>query len=133
MNRDYDALSAADASIKAQWPTPLEIKTELPPAPAFNAKELLPDTLANFVLDEADRMPCAPDYIAAALVVCLGSVIGARCGLKPKRRDDWVVIPNLFGGVVGDPSTKKSPALGTVTRFLDILESKEADHTEGNL
>lgn len=111
----------------AAWPAPRDIKTELPPAPDFDAKVLLPDTLANFVLDEADRMPCAPDYIAAALIVCLGSVIGARCAIKPKRRDDWIVTPNLFGGIVGDPSVKKSPALGTVTRFLDRLEAKEAE------
>jgi hypothetical protein len=109
------------------WPAPTEIKTDLPSAPTFDAKALLPPTLADFVLDEADRMPCSPDYIAAALIVCLGSVIGARCGIKPKRRDDWVVTPNLFGGIVGDPSSKKSPALGTVTRFLDRLEAKEAE------
>ena len=66
----------------------------------------------------------------AALIVCLGSVIGARCGIKPKRRDDWIVTPNLFGGIVGDPSSKKSPALGTVTRFLDRLEAKEAEKLE---
>jgi len=112
------------------WPEPKEIKTDLPPAPDFDAKTLLPPTLADFVLDEADRMPCSPDYIAAALIVCLGSVIGARCGIKPKRRDDWVVTPNLFGGIVGDPSSKKSPALGTVTRFLDRLEAKEAEKLE---
>lgn len=109
------------------WPAPLEIKTDLPPAPPFDAKVLLPAPLADFVLDEADRMPCSPDYIAAALIVCLGSVIGARCAIKPKRRDDWIVTPNLFGGIVGDPSSKKSPALGTVTRFLDRLEAKEAE------
>lgn len=109
------------------WPEPREIKTELPAAPTFDAHALMPRTLADFVLDEADRMPCAPDYIAAALIVCLGSVIGARCALKPKRRDDWIVTPNLFGGIVGDPSSKKSPALGTVTRFLDRLETREAE------
>ena len=92
-------------------------------APEFDAGVLLPKALADFVLDEADRMPCSPDYIAAVLVVCLGSVIGARCGLKPKRRDDWIVVPNLWGGIVGDPSSKKSPAMGTVTRFLDRLET----------
>jgi phage/plasmid primase-like uncharacterized protein len=112
------------------WLEPMEVKTDLPPAPAFDAKTLMPATLADFVLDEADRMPCSPDYIAAALIVCLGSVIGARCGIKPKRRDDWLVTPNLFGGIVGDPSTKKSPALGTVTRFLDRLEVKEAEKLE---
>jgi hypothetical protein len=114
----------------ANWPVPTEIKTDLPPAPEFDAKAQLPPPLAGFVLDEADRMPCSPDYIAAALIVCLGSVIGARCSIKPKRRDDWIVTPNLFGGIVGDPSSKKSPALGTVTRFLDRLEAKEAEKLE---
>jgi hypothetical protein len=115
------------------WPAPTDIKTDLPPAPPFDAKALLPATLADFVLDEADRMPCSPDYIAAALIVCLGSVIGARCGIKPKRRDDWIVTPNLFGGIVGDPSSKKSPALATVTRFLDRLEAKEAEKLQDAL
>lgn len=114
-------------AVLASWPQPLEIKADLPPAPPFDAAALLPPKLAEFVLDEADRMPCAPDYIAAALLVSLGSVIGARCGIKPKRRDDWIVTPNLYGGVVGDPSSKKSPALGTVARYLDRLDSKEAE------
>ena len=83
------------------------------------------------MLDEADRMPCSPDYVAAALIVGLGSVIGARCAIKPKRRDDWIVTPNLFGGVVGDPSSKKTPAIGAPLRFLDRLEAKEAEkHAE---
>lgn len=117
-------------AINEAWPTPREIKTDLPPAPEFDAEAMLPKALAEFVLDEADRMPCAPDYIAAALIVSLGSVIGARCAIKPKRRDDWIVTPNLFGGIVGDPSSKKSPALSTVTRFLDRLEAKEAELLE---
>ena len=94
----------------SNWSEPKEIKSDLPLAPAFDANALLPTTLTDFVLDEADRMPCSPDYIVAALIVCLGSVIGARCSIKPKRRDDWIVTPNLFGGIVGDPSSKKSPA-----------------------
>lgn len=132
--------SALDADIESQqtrssvlmraWQQPREIKTELPAAPPFEAHVMLPKVLADFVLDEADRMPCAPDYIGAALIVSLGSVIGARCGLKPKRRDDWLVTPNLFGGVVGDPSSKKSPALGTVFRFLDRLEANESKKRE---
>lgn len=121
---ESDAIPAGELRV---WTEPKEIKTDLPLAPDFDASTLLPPTLADFVLDEADRMPCSPDYIAAALIVCLGSVIGARCAIKPKRRDDWIVTPNLFGGIVGDPSSKKSPALGTVTRFLDRLEAKEAE------
>lgn len=72
---DYNAFAEElddAAGIKPEsftWPAPTEIKTDLPPAPDFDAKVLLPATLADFVLDEADRMPCSPDYIAAALIV----------------------------------------------------------------
>ncbi len=123
-------LDADMGQIPPDWPEPMEIKSDLPLAPEFDARALLPATLADFVLDESDRMACPPDYVAATLVVALGSVIGARCAIKPKRRDDWVLTPNLFGGVVGDPSSKKSPALGTVTRFLDRLEAREAEKLE---
>jgi len=127
VKRCIDAAAVSGAAGADEWPEPTEIVSQLPRAPEFDASVLLPKALADFVLDEADRMPCSPDYIAAALVVCLGSVIGAKCGLKPKRRDDWIVVPNLWGGIVGDPSSKKSPALGTVTRFLDRLEAREAE------
>ena len=118
---------------KPSWPDPREIKADLPPAPQFEAAALLPKTLADFVLDEADRMPCAPDYIASALLVALGAVIGTSCAIKPKRRDDWIVTPNLYGGVVGDPSAKKTPAINTVMRFLDRLEAKEAKSLEDRM
>lgn len=110
-----------------EWPDPRPIVAELPPAPAFDAKTLLPGVLADYVLDEADRMPCPPDYIAPGLLVAIGAVIGSRCALKPKRRDDWLVTPNLFGGVVGDPGSMKSPAIDKGLRFLDRLEADEAE------
>ena len=122
-----------DTPASPSWPDPREIKADLPPAPPLDAAALLPKTLADFVLDEADRMPCAPDYIASALLVALGAVIGTKCAIKPKRRDDWIVTPNLYGGVVGDPSAKKTPAVNTAMRFLDRLEAKEAELLEERL
>lgn len=115
------------SGIGQQWPAPRPIKADLPPAPAFDGNVLLPKVLREFVLDEADRMPCSPDFVAAALMVALGSVIGARVALKPKRRDDWIVPPNLWGGIVGDPSSKKTPATGVVMRQMDRLEARQAD------
>ncbi len=129
---DTPPAPAAPKPVKVgHWPEPRPIKADLPPAPAFDAHLLMPPVLADFVLDEADRMPCAPDFIAAALVVALGSLIGARCAIKPKRRDDWIITPNLFGGVVGDPSSKKTPATSIPLRFLDRLQAAEAElHAE---
>ena len=113
------------------WSIPTEIAANLPPAPPFDGPMLLPKNLCEFVLDEADRMPCSPEFVAVALVCALGAVIGARCAIKPKRRDDWLVTPNLFGGVVGEPSSKKTPGISTALKFLDRLEAKEAErHAE---
>lgn len=110
-----------------EWPEHRPILDELLPAPAFDAAALLPPTLGAFVLDEAERMGCPPDFVAAALIVALGSVIGARAGLKMKRHDDWIVVPSLWGGIVGSPASKKSPAIAAVTRFLDRAEKQAAD------
>jgi hypothetical protein len=112
------------ASVNSQnddWPEPGEIKGELHPVPPFDAEILLPPVLRNWVMDEADRMPCPPDFIAAATVVALGSIIGARCAIKPKAWDDWLVVPNLWGGVVGLPSAKKSPAISAALKPLERL------------
>jgi hypothetical protein len=81
-------------------------------------------------MDEAERMPCPPDFIAAAALVALGSIVGARCAIKPKGRDSWLVVPNVWGGIVGDPSAKKSPAWGAALKPLDRLIAKALEaHT----
>jgi putative DNA primase/helicase len=104
-----------------EWPLPKPIVAELKPVPAFDAETLLPEALRAWVMDEAERMPCPPDFIAAAALVALGSIVGARCAIKPKARDSWLIVPNLWGGIVGDPSAKKSPAWGAALKPLDQL------------
>jgi hypothetical protein len=106
----------------AGWPPPRAIAHELRPVPAFQPETLLPEVLRAWVMDEAERMPCPPDYVAAAAaLVALGSLIGAGCAIRPKQNDSWLIVPNLWGAVVGDPSTKKSPALDAGLRPLDRL------------
>jgi putative DNA primase/helicase len=55
-------------------------------------------------------------------MVALSSVIGRKASIAPKRHDDWRVIPNLWGVVVGRPGVMKSPALSEVLKPLDRLE-----------
>ena len=114
----------ADGTVMAsscEWQEPRPITAALHPVPAFDPEALLPDALRGWVMDEADRMPCPPDYIAAAALVALGSIIGARCAIKPKARDAWLIVPNLWGGIVGLPSAKKSPAISSGLKPLDRL------------
>ena len=76
-------------------------------------------------------MPCPPEFIAAAAMVALGSIVGARCAIKPKARDPWLIVPNVWGGIVGDPSAKKSPAWGAALRPLDAADRQGASRRIG--
>ncbi len=123
---------AQASSVGAGWSEPKPIQAALHPVPAFDADTLLPEALRGWVMDEADRMPCPPDFIAAGALVALGAIIGARCAIKPKSRDSWLIVPNLWGGIVGLPSEKKSPSIGAALKPLDRLiaramESHRAD------
>ncbi len=72
-------------------------------------------------------MPCPPEFVAAAALVALSSIVGARCAIKPKARDPWLIVPNLWGGIVGDPSAKKSPAWAAALRPLDALIARASE------
>jgi hypothetical protein len=122
-----------DAPAGRLWGKPRPIRASLPPVPAFDAETLLPDALRAWIMDEAERMPCAPDFIAAAALVGLGAVIGARCAIKPKARDAWLIVPNLWGGMVALPSAKKSPAMDAALRPVDRLAGKAAEAHRGEL
>ena len=94
---------------------------------------MLPPVLRAWIMDEAERMPCPPDFVAAAALVALGSIVGARCAIKPKARDSWLIVPNLWGGIVGDPSAKKSPAWSAALKPLDRLIAKAREDHQATL
>lgn len=103
-------------------PEPEPIKQILCPVPAFDA-ELLPRPFRTWVVDMAHRMQCPVDFCAVGVVITLAGVIGAAIGIKPKRKDDWLIVPNCWGGVIGPPSKKKTPALQESTKPLGRLEA----------
>lgn len=103
------------------WHEPIPITVQQHKVPEFLPKILLPYPFDEWVLDEAYRMPCPPEYVAIASMVSLGSIIGCRCAIRPKALDDWIVVPNLWGGIVGAPSTKKSPAISVALKPLEKL------------
>jgi hypothetical protein len=48
--------------------------------------------------------------------------------VQPKARDDWQVVPNLWGLIVGRPGVMKSPALGESLKPLHRLQAAEFEH-----
>jgi hypothetical protein len=69
-------------------------------------------------------MPCPVEFIAVAFLVSLGAAAGAQVAIHPKALDSWAVVPNLWGGIVGLPSAKKTPALSSALAPLEFLIEK---------
>ncbi|MCP5415258.1 MAG: DUF3987 domain-containing protein [Chromatiaceae bacterium] len=120
------------AEMPPAWESPKPIPSMLLPVQAFDVA-LLPESLRGWVSDIADRMQCPPDFPAVGAMVALSSVIGRRTCIAPKRHDDWLVFPNLWGGVVGRPGVMKSPALSESLRPLDRLQAAASDAHEDEL
>lgn len=115
---EYDAL-----------PQPEPIDQQLPAVPALDLN-LIPAPMRDWIADVAYRMQCPVDYCAVGALVALAGVVGASVGIRPKRRDDWLVIPNLWGGVIGPPSKKKTPALADMLKALGRLEVAAKDGSQ---
>ena len=113
-----------DDHLADTWPEPTPLPDALPPVQPFDP-DLLPDALRGWVTDIAHRMQCPPDFPAVGALVALSSLIGARAVVQPKARDDWQVVPNLWGLIVGRPGVMKSPALGESLKPLNRLQATE--------
>jgi len=114
-------------SVSEDWPDPEALPAKTPPVEAFRA-ELLPGVLSPWIMDIADRMQCPPDFPAIGAIVALSSLIGRKIGIRPKRYDNWLVVPNLWGIIIGRPGIMKSPALDQALLPLKriAIEAKRA-------
>jgi hypothetical protein len=109
--------------------TPEPVQAELRPVDPFDL-DLIPEPFRDWVSDIAHRMGCPVDFVAIGAIVVASSVISAGAGIHPKRKDDWLCVPNLWAAVIGPPSTLKSPALSEVMKPLVRLEMKASEEFE---
>lgn len=103
------------------WSEPREIPSGLSPVEAFSP-HLLPEALRPWIEDISERIGCPPDFPAVAAVVGLASVVGGKVTVRPSRKDDWTVTPNLWGAPIGRPGVLKSPAVEEALKPLKRLE-----------
>ncbi|MDZ7697632.1 MAG: DUF3987 domain-containing protein [Deltaproteobacteria bacterium] len=116
-----------------EWPEPEPIQETLPLVLPLQ-DEMIPRPFLPMVKDEAHRMSVPPDYITAPLIVTCGALIGTGCRIRPKRKDDWPVVPNLWGGIIGPPSRLKTPAMDVVVKkLLGRLEYDAAQEHEAEM
>jgi hypothetical protein len=125
--REYP--SGSNGAKESDWTKPQELPPLLPEAPAFPT-EMLPGGLRPWLEDIAERMQVPLEVPAAAALVALSTVVGRNLGIHPKRHDDWLVIPNLWGLVVGPPGILKTPAANEALKPLGNLSAQASKEFE---
>jgi hypothetical protein len=114
------------------WEDPVPLPEGLPAVAAFDTT-MLPDPLRSRIEYTSERMQIPPDFLAAGAMVVASSLVGRKFGIYPKRWDDWLVVPNLWGIVVARPALLKSPALGEVMKPLDRLVAEARDRFDAEM
>ncbi len=66
---------------------PVMFERTLPKVIPFKI-EWVPESFRGWITDIAERMQCPVDYFVATFMVELGTVIGRRIQMCPKRHDD---------------------------------------------
>lgn len=110
-----------------EWGNPRPINQTLPPVKSITS-DMLPKPLYDYVLDHANRLGVPLEFIAIPLLVALGSVIGTKTSILPKKFDEWEITANLWGGIAGNPSSKKSPSQSAGLKPIDnlVFKAKQA-------
>ena len=76
------------------------------------SEKMLPEKIKDWILDVSKRMQTPPTFSATAAISFLSSVIARRVTITPMRYNkEWIVHPNLWGAIVGNPGSQKSPSI----------------------
>ena len=109
--------------IVREWPKPEPLGGELPPVRACDLA-LLPESLRPLVEDTAERMQVPLDFPAVTAVLCLAGATNRRATIQPKAADtSWIVVPNLWGGIIASPGLMKSAVISIATQPLTRIEA----------
>jgi hypothetical protein len=127
--QDGEPVHQTDAPAKFTGePKPLDLT--LKPVAALE-DNCLPKILTDWLRPASKVIGCPFDFLVLSAVIMIGSLIGSRVRVKPLRHSDWFVVPNLYGGCVGLPSTKKTPALDETRKpILELQAAARKEHAD---
>jgi hypothetical protein len=127
--RSPEGETAGLLGFRGNPPDPQPIRDECLPVVSLGP-ELIPEPFRGWLADIAERMNVPLEFPSVGAIVALGSLVGRQVAIRPKRFDNWTVVPNLWGGVVGNPGVMKSPALKDAMAPLRRLERRAREQFE---
>ncbi len=123
---DKTCLEAIPYEIALQqngWGELQSINTALLPVEPFSLLQLT-TPLMDYVYDVADSQQAPLDFVAVAALCGLAALIGNGVRIAPKQHDDWKIVPNLWGALIGQPSTMKTPTMQAALTPITCLQKK---------
>ncbi|WP_345119671.1 DUF3987 domain-containing protein, partial [Bartonella pachyuromydis] len=97
--------------------------TALLPVEPFHVAQV-PLTLSRYIYDIAERQQAPLDFIAVSALCGLAALIGNGVHIAPKQYDDWKIVPNLWGALIGQSSTYKTPAMKAALAPITCLQKQ---------
>lgn len=111
---------------------PKTLPNPLPDVLPFN-QEMLPASIRDYIYDIADRQQSPVDFVAIPALCALSAVLGRKVMIAPKQLDDWVLTANLWGVIIGRPSTMKSPSMKEALKPLYQIEERAFEQYDSDL
>jgi hypothetical protein len=112
------------------WGVMEPLPSATPPVPTL-PPELLPVPLREWLTDVAERAPVPLEFVAMSALSGLGSVIGRQVGINPEQFDDYTVVANLWGAIIGRSGKMKTHAISEGLRHVRRLETEAGEAYEG--
>lgn len=81
-----------------------------------------PEVFKQYINHSSNTIRTCPDFPALALLVFAGGLIGnaVKLALTPT----WIVPALVYAAIVGEPSTKKSPAIKPIKSIIDEFQDE---------
>jgi hypothetical protein len=83
---------------------------------------LLPSVIEDFAFEQGATMGADPAGLAVAALAVCAAAVPDNVQLRVKRFGGWYEATRLWVGLVGDPSTKKTPIINQVVRPLERID-----------
>lgn len=117
--------NATKPEIKTVWRTVTELPSIHTPVEDI-APEIIPEVLRDWITDIAERMQVPLICVAVLALTVVGSLIGRKARVCPKKEDDWYEVANLWSMIIMPSGRLKSPIINAVLKPLQEL-SEQAD------
>lgn len=94
--------------------------------------DMMPEPIMTWADDCARRLNVCPSFIFTPLIVSLSALIGRKVAIAPRRHASYIEVPNLWGMIIGRPSTKKTPSSEQGLQFIKSLAAEaRREHHDG--